>query len=607
MKIDRAILNHGLTPNQSLFLGCWYNMCHEQSLDSDRVSILTAKSGLKELLHLYSFGSSYRGNDKRKDVAFELSEILSNDIILQQPLFLDLVNELKKLFSYPINSDKIGAINKQHQLITSIIRELLSLVDENYLKEAFILLDAALPQQTPDKETKKSLFKKIQELCNSIMGYLMASDGGIQEALSFYRNILTKNTDNTTFEDRYNNFKNAYVKSSEDYLITYKLESKKLASLTHNAGDSFNFGLFKVEHVDRQLCKATAQISASSYTIAGMKGFDLLGELVDAVSYTIGKENVVIRREYVAKCVRSNISKPFHIHRPIPNPNYEFNKDKFIHFLKSLDNSSNNKNSGFKDKKLASAFRLFRIGEASDNIESKYTSYWTALESISRDVFPDTDGDDGSVIAAVVPCISSDYVCKRLTAFLRALHNINNVIITTSTGNTNIRGIPNSDFYSLLKDNDFSQAIIASLNDYPYFQLRLEHFISYCQKPELMGIAIEAHEEKVARQLKRLYRARNVIVHNADRVESLELLCATLEHYFKSCLNSLVDLMSSIKTIESPAEGFIRYKNLIRNAKIELNPALRKRRRPEQRRDRTKKPDLVYADTKLLELIKLHE
>ncbi len=34
MKIDKAIVGLELTVAQSFFLGCWFNMCHEQSLDS---------------------------------------------------------------------------------------------------------------------------------------------------------------------------------------------------------------------------------------------------------------------------------------------------------------------------------------------------------------------------------------------------------------------------------------------------------------------------------------------------------------------------------------------------------------------------------------------
>ena len=132
------------------------------------------------------------------------------------------------------------------------------------------------------------------------------------------------------------------------------------------------------------------------------------------------------------------------------------------------------------------------------------------------------------------------------------------------------------EFYSLLKDENKSTAILSQLNDYPYFHYCLTAFIGKIQDFSKLGTAIDTHEKKVEMQLFRLYRARNKIVHRADQIDNLDMLCANLEHYLRICLNSMIDLMVSVNSIRTPEESFLRYHRLMRKAKLELYPPLAK-------------------------------
>ncbi|MCP5077853.1 MAG: hypothetical protein GY951_07320 [Psychromonas sp.] len=111
------------------------------------------------------------------------------------------------------------------------------------------------------------------------------------------------------------------------------------------------------------------------------------------------------------------------------------------------------------------------------------------------------------------------------------------------------------------------------------------------------------------RQLHRVYRARNLIVHDAGKIEGLESLCANLEHYLKSCLNTMTKLMAAKPTIKDPKECFIRYSDLVKKVKIELNPATKKTKSKEQRK---KAEDKLVADgydskEKFMKLIELSQ
>lgn len=623
MKIDKTGQRFADTDSQRFFLGCWYNLCHDQSLDSDRVSILNPKNGLEELLDLYEFGDAYGGVEKRSIVASELIEILKNDLVLELQEFDLLKNEILSLLS----NQNISTIENKKELIKSIAHELLDVIDKKYIHNGLILLRDNIVLDISEENSQETINKKTLSLSNSIMSSLLAFGSSLQEAAGYYRNILTKRNSSFDFLQRFEKMSSVATKAMEEYLVTFDLVSKPLSTLIqHVVGSKFEYGIFVVNNVNDSLSQASSTIKASSPMIAGQKALEILEELVDIVNYTLGKEKVIIKRRY---CVRSenNKIKHFEIHRPVPNPHYLFNKSKFENFLHSLEalnisahietpyrNSqppeaiANKKQAKRSNCKISAAFRLFRIGEASDNLEARFTSYWTSLESLTRDVFPNVVGDDKKVITAVVPSISANYVVKRLNAFLTALHNTNILEFSVGEETINLRSMSNSKFYLVLKNKSHADVLLEKLHGFPYFRSRLALFAEKCQQPDKMGLSIDKHEIKVSMQLKRLYRTRNVIIHQAGKVTNLELLCATLEHYLKICLNSMVDLMTQIPTIKSPEECFIRYEHLIRMAKIELNPILKATTGEKRKKLATKfGNDISYSDSTLQKVIVLHE
>ena len=607
MKIDTAIRNKGFSTTQLFFLGCWYNMCHEQSLDSDRVSTVVPKNGLLELVDLYTLGNSYRGEEKRVDASLELKEILEDDLVLNTEIFKELKDKLVDLFNFGGGQPQHAKVNSKEKLVKSILHELLQRIDNSYITKAFELLENSIEEDV-DRHNEEDSFNKIHSLCNSLIGTLVSNGSSLQDAVAFYRHILTKNIEETSFGDRFSHLREAATKPPIDYEVEFKVISHKLVGLLDEHDEDISFEHFTLKKVEESLCSVSTTVKASSYTIAGQDAYEKLGELVDAISYAIGKDKIIIQKKYICRELSGNKQKTFEIHRPVPNPNYQFKKDKFIRFMKSLEGDSTTHSAPIRDKKISSAFRLYRIGELSENIEARFTSYWTSLESITRDTMEGDSGDDRKVIHSVIPCIASDYVCKRLSAFIRALHNIRVLNISYESKEVNLEGMSNSEFYIQLKDTHFANALLSELDQYPYFKFTLSKFITNVAKPEEMGLTLEKHESKVERQLKRIYRTRNLIIHNADKIKSLELLCANLEHYLKICLNSMIDLMYRIPTIKSADECFVRYRDIVDSTKLQLNPALKKpigNKRNNYVKNNSK--SLSYSDELLMEIIKLHE
>lgn len=586
-------------------------MSHELSLDSDRASFVHPINGARELLFLYDFGDNFGGPSKRVTVSIEFSEVIKSDPVLKISKYVSITEKLISLLEVnknnPSNPEHC-AINKQSDLVILLLKEFIHLAEE-YLEDAFKLLEEQLELQI-NEDNKESIFSEILNLTNSVVGGLISNGMGLNEISSFYRHILCRNIENTTFAQRYELLRTSAIKDPENFEITFKVESKELASILGNIDDSFTFGLFTLSKKTDKLLTAKCIVMAQSYTTAGTKAYELLGEVIDAVSYTQAKSNIIVRKQYTAKSIQSSRSKTFSIQRAIPNPVYHFNEDSFRYFCESIQSTSQQEISSFKHKKIAAAFRLLRIGVSAPSLEAKFTSYWTALESLTRDVFPSHNGDDGKVIAAALPSILINYVSKRLKSFIYVFNHIGltefQVDETDESTHFSLQGINIIEMYNVLRDKNKADHILDKLDEHPFFQFKVQNFSQCCQSSLRMGARIESHEQKVKLQLHRIYRARNSIAHDAGKIDNLDLLCANLEHYLTSNLNSMIGLMSIKQTLESPKECFIQYADMVKDIKFSLNPALKKKEDKRKKEEEKLIGEQYHDDEKLLFLLGLN-
>jgi hypothetical protein len=234
-------------------------------------------------------------------------------------------------------------------------------------------------------------------------------------------------------------------------------------------------------------------------------------------------------------------------------------------------NQSADHDNGFADAKVASVFRLIRIAQYTENIEARLTTYWTALESVTRDaVIAQASTADDKVAAALVPCILIDYLSKRVKAYIEALYHLNIRHIPVDGASTPIKEVPKSKLFKMLRDDTFINWLMPQINSRPYFTYKLNRFLKAIRDPGLLDEALASHNCKVVRQIKRIYRGRNTIVHDAERVFAVEFLCANLEHYLQAAILGMIDVMSNIPTVMAPEECFLRYKHWVDTIKKDL-------------------------------------
>ncbi|WJT09543.1 hypothetical protein [Vibrio harveyi] len=600
MKVDTGILSQNLTITESFFLGAWFNMTHELSLDSERASFLHSINGCQELLVLLDFGEAYGGANKRYVVASELNNILNADPIVTKPVFNKLTKKMLSLTAPNDQGEGEAPVNKAPELVRSHLVEYVDKLQKHYIETVLDYLESLVFPEPPNDSHEH--LEKILVVTESIISGLIASGSSINELHNYYRHLLTKFEGEEQFSDRYQHLKTVLLEESKEYEIELSVTNKELAErLAH--GSSWTFGEMSLKRStnNEKALNAVMKISARSRIAAGMKAHDKLGEILDALSFAIPNINLSIAKTFKSIDTSTQIEKQIRLHSPIPNHIHKMNNEELQRFIGSLDNS-------LTDTKLAGAYRQLRINTSTENIETRFVGNWTALEALTRDVPLKTHkpGDDEKVTLAAVPPIAIDYVIKRLRAYKVALSHINKTLFTLDNGEQfDIGDLTIVEMFSTLRCSEKSSKILQELNDFPFFKYRLGSFAKLCQDSLSLAKNIDKHAQKVSLQIKRLYRARNILVHDGGRVKNLELLCAYAEHYLKCNLNAITAVIASKPTVTNSQVALLRLADELEDVKLHLNPAIKALRKKQKKGNDPEKQykDQNYNKTEELEAL----
>ncbi|CAI3804979.1 hypothetical protein [Rheinheimera sp. MM224] len=259
-------------------------------------------------------------------------------------------------------------------------------------------------------------------------------------------------------------------------------------------------------------------------------------------------------------------------------------------------------------RKVSSAFRFFRNGVLTDGTpESRFTAFWSALESLTLGVSNESLTHDAHVIHSVLPCIGLDYPVKQLFALRGVAKALQWEPFLIDGLEVDLRTLNLAELYCTLKSQATVDELNSRLAQHPYAKYRFSQLIELCQTPYKLGLKIQKHRAKVEMQIHRIYRTRNAIIHNAATPDRLEMLIVNLEHYLRSTLNSMVYMMDSAPTISSPEEAFNRYQFQAEQILIELDPSLGVKLK--ERESKTKQiinGNVITKDELLIKWLQMH-
>ncbi|UAN63369.1 hypothetical protein [Serratia sp. JSRIV006] len=560
MRIDNRLNRNGLAPRELFFIECWGSLSHKESIDTDRASFNNILYSMLEMKTLFSQGDKFKGKDKRRRSAKELLDILKDDPVLLQPCFEGIPKQIEQLLDHngAWEDTARSPVEKQQGLMGSLFVELSKLLEKHYIEEAIELLGTELKKQNLPTNSDYALIVKI---CNNIMSFLLTAGMPLSECFIHYARILMNH--DRTFEHRFTSWASKINVREDKFIVTLRIENEKLFDmLSTSEGDTkFNGCLYSpitIGNNNVRGTKITVETNAISVLSARVKAERILKESLDVLGYMCGRSQLIVQRNFTVVESNGRELTIKNFDNEIHSNNDRLTVNDFSHFMKSLSGLYNNA-SLESVRKVSSVFHFLRNGISSGTHETRFTSFWSALEALTLGVSAKQMDHDDHVIHTTPACMGLDYVVKQLIA-LRGIASYLNITITLGGGHV-IKPAKCSldEIFQLLKDSDFTNKMNSQLSLYPYALFMFNKFVSLCCSPLELGEKIIQHTNKVERHLYRLYTLRNELAHNAQTSPYIEFLTVNLEHYLRGSINALYYTSSMLPVIRSPEEAFQRY------------------------------------------------
>ena len=572
MRIDRRLSRDVLTERQLYFIECWSNFCHKNSPDTDRVGYSNPLSTIRELLFLYEMEDRFSADKKRLRVATELLELLETDQVLRREAFEDIPAQLVTLLDRDLLVDPTRSpVEKRPRLICSLCVQLADITEASYITEALEMLEQELFAWPPLDEHHA---RDIYSLTNGVMSVLLTRGMTLTECYLLYINIFRNvSTEPNAFRAAFHSFRQKLVTPTRDVTVRMFITSEKLHTLLNTQGPTLQFNgcVFMPLDEARQRFSLSVDIpvcSMSDTSARNMAG-QMLRESLDVIAYMVGKGDITVQKQFMIIRDEDETEVPRFDNEIEANAD-RLTDEEFARFMVAMNRLFTD-TPDVSRKKISSAFRFFRNGIESQVQESRFTAYWTALESLTLGVAPGTPSHEQHVIGVVAPCMVLDYVVKQLFSLRKVLR-----FILREPGHPlrtpEIASLPLGQLYALLKDADRVRELQTDLQHFPYVMYRVRKLAGICASPEKMADKLGQHAEKVTRHLHRLYLLRNTIVHNAGTSPHIDLLTVNLEHYLRATISALFNIVVIHPTVSTAEEAFTRCQFTSESVFRELNP-----------------------------------
>jgi hypothetical protein len=217
----------------------------------------------------------------------------------------------------------------------------------------------------------------------------------------------------------------------------------------------------------------------------------------------------------------------------------EYSQQNFIAFLKYTLSPSESEN-GVDFLKLQNSLETAHAALISENAATQLVTLWSAFEAL----LPSPTREEKSVrikhfVDFIVPCVSRRYIRGKFRIFIDDCAQHFGGDIEKIIGGTSRLERPRLLASLLLDDSPERRNIFAAINESPLLMQRLFELGKLMEDPSRIRAKQLAHENRVAWQLNRIYRERNLIVHSGRSSDCLPILVENLFLYYRLVLRAL--------------------------------------------------------------------
>lgn len=228
-------------------------------------------------------------------------------------------------------------------------------------------------------------------------------------------------------------------------------------------------------------------------------------------------------------------------------------KESMAVFEKAIESMA--RNAAYNDLvSVLSGIRFHGHSLDSDSEENQLLDFWAIFESILDISNKHTSDRIRQVCMHLVPILKRKYIYSLFQQLAVDIKNYNidkynNIINGADTEEQIVQEI--CEFTLLEEKREERELFLAECSDFPLLKERIEYYSESLGQTNLVHSFVEKHAERVKWQIMRIYRNRNLIIHNAESMPYLSLLIENLHAYVDDFLVYVLQNLSIGHNIES--------------------------------------------------------
>ena len=225
---------------------------------------------------------------------------------------------------------------------------------------------------------------------------------------------------------------------------------------------------------------------------------------------------------------------------------------KVKNLIKNISFSKNNNSIN----RFIKALELHKLALNANEEENQLLDLWAAIETIFQKKTESKESRIEQISNSLIPFLSYGYLKSLLIELFKDLSNWNKVEFYKLLDNINKEpSVRLKTFVELLvlPENDlYVDKLLALLDLFPLLKNRVTLYNKWFSNKKEVKNFIERHSTKISWQIRRIYRARNTLIHHGNKPIHLSILLENLSSYFHKIMDMLEYLMkeNEIRSIE---------------------------------------------------------
>ncbi len=199
-------------------------------------------------------------------------------------------------------------------------------------------------------------------------------------------------------------------------------------------------------------------------------------------------------------------------------------------------------NFSFSPEKLVNVIELHSSAINSTNIGNQLLNLWTIIEVLIPTEPKNNFSKINQICNIITSVLNAQYISSLITQLLLDLQRcipdvIEHELLGIQKGDDDIQKL--AAILVLPEYQATREYIMGASDSYPLLQYRINHYATICSDRAQIKNFLMAHRKRISWQMMRIYRNRNMIVHDGSHFPYIDIIVQNIHYYVDTLVDTI--------------------------------------------------------------------